>query len=157
MQLNTPQSLKAEHEELHAQLDRAKKAGGATGEAAKEVARALRPHFLKEEEYALPPLGLLPALAEGKTLPEMKAAVDMTDRLKAELSHMFDEHKLIVTALEALTAAANSEGKEEHASFAEKLKLHALTEEEVLYPASILIGEYLKLKMRQQDENAGEK
>jgi hemerythrin-like domain-containing protein len=103
---------------------------------------------LKEEEYALPPLGLLPVLAEGRTSPEMKAAVEMTDRLKAELSHMLDEHKQIVTALEALTAAANSEGKEEHARFAEKLKQHARTEEVVLYPASILIGEYLKLKMR---------
>jgi len=148
MMLSTPQSLKAEHEELHAQLERAKKAGGATSEAAKAVAKVLHPHFLKEEEYALPPLKLLPVLAEGKTSQEMKAAVEMTSRLKAELSHMLDEHKQIVTALEALTASANSEGKEEHARFAEKLKLHARTEEEVLYPASILIGEYLKLKMR---------
>jgi hypothetical protein len=31
-------------------------------------------------------------------------------------------------------------------SLCEKLKLHAQTEEEVLYPAAILIGEYLKLK-----------
>ena len=148
MTLSTPQSLKVEHEELHAQLDKAIKAGGATGEAAKAVARALHPHFLKEEEYALPPLGLLPVLAEGKTSLEMKAAVEMTDRLNAELSHMLDEHKQIVTALEALTAAANSEGKVEHVRFAENLKLHARTEEEVLYPASILIGEYMKLKMR---------
>lgn len=28
--------------------------------------------------------------------------------------------------------------------FAEKLKLHAQTEEEVLYPAAILLGEHLK-------------
>jgi hypothetical protein len=31
--------------------------------------------------------------------------------------------------------------------FAEKLMFHAQTEEDVLYPASILIGEYLKLKL----------
>jgi hypothetical protein len=30
--------------------------------------------------------------------------------------------------------------------FAEKLKLHAKNEEEVLYPAAILVGEYLKLQ-----------
>jgi len=64
MMLKTPLSLKAEHDELHAQLGQAIEAGGATGEAAAKVAKALHLHFLKEEEYALPPLGLLPALAE---------------------------------------------------------------------------------------------
>lgn len=145
MELKTPQSLKLEHEELHAQLARATKAGGATGEAAKTVAKALHPHFLKEEEYALPPLGLLPILAEGKSLPEIDVAVEMTDRLKADLNHMLLEHKEIVAALKALTEAAKLEGKDEFVHFAEKLTLHAQTEEEVLYPASILVGQYLKI------------
>ena len=74
----------------------------------------------------------------------------MTDRLKADLSHMLWEHKQIVIALKALIEAANLEGKEEVVRFAEKLMLHAQTEEEVLYPASILIGEYLKLKIPQK-------
>lgn len=150
MELKTPQSLKIEHEELHDQLSRATKAGGATSEAAKAVARELQPHFLKEEEYALPQLGLLPILAKGETPSEMEAAIKMTDRLKADLGHMILEHKQIVTALKGLTEAANLEGKEEFAHFAAKLILHAQTEEEVLYPASILIGEYLKLKLSQK-------
>ncbi len=41
------------------------------------------------------------------------------------------------------------ENKEEYVRVAEKLLLHAQTEEQVLYPAAILIGEYLKLKLRQ--------
>jgi hypothetical protein len=147
MVLKTPQSLKAEHDELHAQLARAIGAGGATGEAAAKVADALHPHFLKEEEYALPPLGLLPDLSEGRILPEMEAAVEMSHRLKADLGHMLLEHKQIVAALKALTEAANSEGKGDAAHFAEKLMLHAQTEEEVLYPASILVGKYLNLKL----------
>jgi hypothetical protein len=65
MNLKTPQSLKVEHEELHGELAKAINAGGSTGEAARVVAKALHPHFMKEEEYALPPLGLLPALALG--------------------------------------------------------------------------------------------
>ncbi len=150
MELKTPQSLKVEHEELHAQLAKAMISGGATGEAAKTVARVLHPHFLKEEEYALPPLGLLPIIAEVKNLPEMEAAIEMTDRLKADLSHMLVEHKQIVIALKALTEAAKLEGKEEVSHFSEKLILHAQTEEEVLYPASTLIGEYLKLKILQK-------
>ena len=146
MILKTPQSLKAEHDQLHAQLAQAIGSGGATGEAAARVAKALHPHFLKEEEYALPPLGLLPALAEGRVLSEMEAAVVMIHRLKADLGHMLLEHKEIVAALEALKDAADSEGKAAAAGFAEKLMLHARTEEEVLYPAAILIGEYIRLK-----------
>lgn len=70
----------------------------------------------------------------------------MTDKLKEDLPSMLDEHKEIVDALEKLIDAANQENKLEYSHFAEKLKLHAQTEEEVLYPAAILVGEYLKLK-----------
>src|SRR5512137_1248391 len=113
MMLKTPQSLKAEHEELHAHLARAVDAGGATGESAAKVAKALAPHFLKEEEYALPLLGLLPDLAEGRILLEMQAAVAMAHRLKSDLGEMLLEHKEIVAALKVLVDAANSEGNEE--------------------------------------------
>lgn len=147
MNLRTPPSLKTEHEELHAQLAAAIASSGDTGRAAGKVAKALHPHFLKEEEYALPSLGLLPLLAEGSIDPEMKQAVQMAGRLKAGLRQMLEEHRQIVAALNDLSEAAEREGKEEHARFAEKLKLHARTEEEVLYPAAILIGEYLKEKL----------
>jgi hypothetical protein len=53
MSLKTPQSLSAEHEELHADLAKAIKAGGATGKAGKGVDCVLHPHFLKEEEGAV--------------------------------------------------------------------------------------------------------
>ena len=69
------------------------------------------------------------------------------DRLKAELSQMLAEHKSIVAALERLSEAAKKAGKMEYAEFAEALMLHAKTEEEVLYPASILIGEYVREKL----------
>lgn len=148
MEFKIPQSVKVEHQELHSELAKATIAGGRVGEAAKEVARLLHPHFVKDELYAMPPLGLLRPLAEGKVTPEMTKAITMTDRLKVELPEMLKEHKAIVAALETLAAAAKAEGKTAYAHFTEKLLLHAQTEEEVLYPASILIGEYLKLKSR---------
>jgi len=40
--------------------------------------------------------------------------------------------------------AAQSEGRIEYVHLAERFMLHAQTEEEVLYPSAILIGEYLK-------------
>lgn len=147
MEFKIPQSLKAEHAELHQELAKAVGAGGKVAEAAKVVAELLDAHFVREEEYALPPLGLLSSLAEGKEVPEMRKIIAMSNKLKADLPHMLQEHKEIVAALHKLIAAAQQENKPEHAQFAEKLILHAQNEEEVLYPAAILVGEYLKLKL----------
>ena len=141
MTFTIPSPLKLEHEELHAELVRATQAGGRVGEAAKEVARVLHDHFVKEEEFALPPIGLLSSLARGEVDDNMKSVFGMTDRLKAELPKMLEEHKAVVAALEKLIVAAEAEKKPEHARFAKKLMLHAQTEEEVLYPAAVLIGE----------------
>ena len=60
MALGIPQlSPKKEHEELHGELVKGLTAGGATEANAKAVAKLLHPHFVKEEEFALPLLGLL--------------------------------------------------------------------------------------------------
>ena len=146
--MKIPAPLKLEHEELHADLTSAIKADGKVGEAAKAVAKVLHEHFLKEEEFALPPLGLLASLARDKVEEDAKSVFGMTDRLKTELPKMLEEHKAVVAALENLKRAAEAEKKPEHARFADKLILHAQTEEEVLYPAAILIGEYLKLRQK---------
>ncbi|MFZ2322874.1 MAG: hemerythrin domain-containing protein [Ignavibacteriaceae bacterium] len=150
MNINIPSSLKLEHEELHNQLAEATKVGGKIGEAAKMVAKIMHPHFVSEEEFAIPPLGLLNELIEGRVEEEMKEVLKMTDRLKAELPKMLEEHKAIVSALDNLVNVARAEGKPEYAAFAEKLKLHAKTEEEVTYPTALLIGKYLKLKFNQK-------
>jgi hypothetical protein len=148
MRLQIPQPLKEEHEELHAGLVRATQAGGKVGGAAKAVAQVLHPHFVKEEEFALPPLGLLPRLAQGNVTPEMRNVLPLTDRLKSELPQMLEEHKAIVGALKNLVAVARRENKPEFARFAEKLMLHAQAEEQVTYPTAILIGEYVRLKLQ---------
>jgi len=146
MNFKTPISLKKEHEELHDMLRKATQLSGKTGDAAKTVAELMHPHFVKEEEYALPPLGLLPLLSSGKLTEEMKQVLPMTDKLKAELPEMLAEHKQIVAALEVLVQHATAEHHPEVAEFAQKLMLHAQTEEEVSYPTAILIGEFIKLK-----------
>ncbi len=147
MNFKIPVSVKAEHQELHLELGKAIESSGNTGEAAKVVAKVLHNHFLKEEEYALPQLGLLTDLSGGKVTEEMRPAIGMADKLAADLDQMLQEHKMVVRALEHLSEAAKKEGKAEAVHFSEKLALHAQTEEEVLYPASILVGEYLKLRL----------
>jgi hypothetical protein len=146
MEFAIPRPLKQEHDELHEQLRKATRESGALGEAGKAVAKLMHPHFVKEEEYALPPLGLLPQLAKGAVTPDMTAVLPMTDKLKADLGQMLAEHKSIVAALRNLADAAKHANKPEYAEFADRLILHAQTEEEVSYPTAILIGEYLKLR-----------
>lgn len=156
MELKIPESLELEHEELHEQLYKGIKEGGNIGKAAKAVADILHPHFEKEEEYALPPLGLLCSLlseeqgkegGESEITQEMKNnVIAMTDKLKSDLPRMIEEHNEIVGALNNLIKIAKIENKIEFVQFAEKLKLHAKTEEQVLYPTAILVGKYLKLE-----------
>jgi len=147
-QLEVPGSIAAEHRELHEELRSAILSGGKTGNAAKIVEQHLSAHFEKEEAYALPQLGLLVPLAEGRVLPEMKPAIELSDRLKADMPKMLEEHKRIVEALNALKEVAKTENKTQAISFAEHLSAHAQNEEQVMYPAAILVGEYLKLKLK---------
>ena len=142
-----PPVLQAEHQELHEEMLKATKLGGETGAAAKEVVKVLFPHVLLEEEFGIPPLTVLPRLARGEITPDMARMIPLSELLKVELPRMLDEHKLIVMALQKFLAAA---AKEQHAGYtrlAQKLIVHAQMEEEVLYPASIVIGEYLKWKL----------
>jgi len=149
MNIAIPEPLKAEHEELHAELAAATKLQGPVGAAAREVARLLHPHFLKEEEIALPPLGLLSALAQNMPAGEMIAVTKMTDRLRRDLPDMLTEHAAILRALEALAAAAREAGDEASLRFAHKLATHAKIEETVMYPAAILVGELVKGRIAQ--------
>ena len=123
MRIEIPKSTKLEHEELHEDLEEATMESGSVGEAAKAVQEILQPHFLKEEEFALPPLGLLSKLSNGQLTEEMKDAIAMAEKLKAELGQMLKEHREIVARLKTLTGAALKEGKLEYVQFAEKLTL----------------------------------
>ena len=150
MKFTIPQPLKEEHEALHTMLKHATQLSGKTGESAKVVAKLMHPHFVKEEEYALPPLGLLPKLSSGEITEDMKQVLPMTDKLKKELPEMLAEHKQIVAALDVLIEHATAENHPEVTEFAKELILHAQTEEEVSYPTAILIGEYIKLKFKKE-------
>lgn len=70
----------------------------------------------------------------------------MTDSLKGELPRMLEEHKGIRAAVKALRAAAAAEQAPKYEKLADQLALHAQTEEEVLYPAAVLVGELLRAR-----------
>jgi hypothetical protein len=145
-----PRSLQTEHEEIHEALVEATRAPGRVGAAAKELAAVLDPHFERENQIALPPLGLLAPLAAGETPARLQEALAMTDALRKELPRMLEEHKRIRAATEKLRAAARDEKAAVHEQFAAALASHARTEEEILYPAAILVGDIIRARMAQK-------
>ena len=154
MKFEIPLPLRQEHEQLHTELRRATQADGEVGEAARRLARLMHPHFVKEDEIALPPLGLLQQLAAGGVDPDMAGVLSLTDRLRAELPSMLAEHRTIVDALARLEDAARRAGRDDVVGFAQALKLHAATEEQVMYPAAILVGEFVRRQLAHADEPA---
>ncbi|HEX6019092.1 MAG TPA: hemerythrin domain-containing protein [Burkholderiaceae bacterium] len=147
MKFTIPTPLQHEHEALHERLRQATQAGGEVGDAAKTLARLMHPHFVKEDEIALPPLGLLAALARGEWSAEMAEVLTLTDQLEAELPQMLAEHRDIVEALNKLRDAAERAGRSDIVAFADGLTEHARTEEEVMYPAAVLVGQVVRQRL----------
>ncbi len=146
-ELTIPASLREEHHEIHSELVEATKAAGRVGVAARELAAVLHPHFVREEQIALPPLALLAPLARGETAPAMLAVLPLTDSLRAELPRMLEEHKAIHAATTRLLQVAKAEGDARVARLAEALLLHARGEEELFYPAAILVGDLVRARV----------
>jgi hypothetical protein len=142
-------SARGAHQDLREELLRAERAGGETGRAARGVIQVLFPHMIMEERYALPALRLLPRLARGEvaldTSPEIDRVLRSSEGLRRELPIMLDEHRRIVEALAGLMRAAAEERHEGWAQLATKLVAHVEQEEEFLYPAAILVGDYIRL------------
>jgi hypothetical protein len=140
--------VRAEHAALESELTAAANFRGRLGEAARAVATTLDPHFIKEEKYVLPPLGILPVLAAGKIPQNTEEIRTIAERLESELEQLTREHRAIVASLKRFAEIAGEEGRTDLVQLAIKLKLHAANEEEVLYPAAVLVGKYLNHVIR---------
>jgi iron-sulfur cluster repair protein YtfE (RIC family) len=144
--IQIPSSIQAEHQAIHGTLIEATRVAGPVGVAAKALADVLHPHFVREEQVALPPLALLAPLARGEMPEGATSVLAMSDTLKAELPTMLEEHKRIRAAVLELGRVARAAGAEKYERLAEDLAQHALTEEEVLYPAAILVGDLIRAR-----------
>jgi iron-sulfur cluster repair protein YtfE (RIC family) len=143
MSADVPAFLRIEHEAFRATLKRAMREPGALSAAAAELASLADAHFVREEEFVLPLLVLLPALVRGEALVSANAAARMVQALRDEIDALTDEHHQIGHALRELAQAAGAE-KPDYVAFAEDMILHMRREEQVLYPAAIVAGEYLR-------------
>ena len=149
MEQKIPQTIEIEHEELHEELAKAMRVGGRTGEAARRVMKILQAHMARESALVRPALALLAPLAAGRIPPDADAHIERGEALRAEMPRMVEEHQMIVEALrELMRSAAEEQQHQGYAHFAQKLIAHAQSEEEVLYPAALLVGEYLKARLK---------
>lgn len=146
MSFQIPGSLRAEHAEIHGALVEATKAPGPVGEAARALAKILHPHFVREEEIALPPLALVRPLASGEYTAAMRDVLAMTDALRAELPQMLREHEQIGAAARRLEQTARDASEPKVEELAKKLQLHARSEEEIFYPMAILVGDLVRAR-----------
>jgi hypothetical protein len=146
--LQIPASVRAEHQEIHQALVAATKAPGEVGVAARALATVLDPHFVREEQIALPPLGLLAPLARGERSPAMRAVLPLTDSLRAELPHLLREHEAIHAATVRLQQVARARRNLPAQRLAEQLMLHAQNEEQMMYPAALLVGDFVRAQVR---------
>ena len=136
-------TMEEEHEELHQELRKITKMRGKIGGAAVRVAEVLHPHFERENELALPVIGVARELAEGKSSPDFPKALELADKFKAEYQRMLQDHVEIVRALDELEKAARRAKKQAVIRFTRKLKAHARTEEDLTYPAVLMTGKLL--------------
>jgi iron-sulfur cluster repair protein YtfE (RIC family) len=142
-----PSSLEEEHKETHEKLEKIVSSSGDTANIAKRVQSILQPHFEKEEQLSIPVLGALQSYVNGTLTEEASnQAIQISQQFKQEYSTMLEEHKQIVAALDNLENTAMKENRQDAISFIADLKSHAMNEEQITYPATIVIGELLELK-----------
>jgi len=142
-----PQSLIFEQTETLERLTILTKRPGQVAVKAREAIEVMKRHGVREREFILPALTLLPLLADGKVTPDMAWAIAMADRVKAEREQIFDERTKVTEALNALVVAATAAHDKEAAEFAEAAEADSFNDAEILEPTVLLIGDYLRAKL----------
>ena len=143
--MGTPSKfMRHEHNQIYARIERLSQTPGKTGNAAKNLLTVMRPHMFSEEEIVLPELGVLKEVALGGSTEGMTGIVVRSEKLEKEYPRMLADHKAIFTAIDKLSTAAALEADQGALDLAAQLKAHLQDEEEIVYPAAILTGKYIK-------------
>ncbi len=146
--LQAPSSLAEEHRGLFRELVELESEGGKTGKAVNELLAVLEPHFEKEEEAVMPLLGALRPLSEGKAIRDYSEAISLHERFSSDYPMMLKEHAQVKKLIERVRTAARKEGKGGVVAAMDELEHHAKVEEEVLYPAAMLVGAFASGKAK---------
>lgn len=139
-----PPSLKEEHDELMDQLEYAASLEGEVGERARSLRDALHTHIRREDDV-MAILSSIEDLSHGHWPSDADQLLDRFMIVERDIGKMLREHDAISTLLKPLQRAAEREKEEEVVRFCRALAHHAALEEEVLYPAALVAGRFLRL------------
>ncbi len=142
-----PQSQTVEHADNLEHLTALTSHRGKVGEIAKKAVALFKQHDAREAEYIMPPLSLLPYLVDGKVTPDMKWALEMADRVRADREVIFEEHTKMIAVLNDLQLAGQQAHDAEAIDFAKSAATDALNDVEIMEPTAILIGDVLRAKL----------
>lgn len=138
--LKTPESLTKEYRELFHKLGKLAAEKGETGKEVRELLVVLEPHFEKEEETAMPLLGALRPLSEGKAMGDPSEVTSLHRKFSSEYPGMLEEHKQVKRLINSVREAARKNQDQFALAMMDELEHHAAVEEEVLYPAAMLVA-----------------
>lgn len=105
----------------------------------------MQQHFAEEEDYALPPLGLLPLLAGANTPEQSKDVLLLTGKPKPQTAHLSAEHQMVKAYLDELKQVTTKKNYRKSMN-PKKHFINMRIPKKKFFPAAILIGEYLKRK-----------
>jgi hypothetical protein len=144
LHLQVPPSARTRHLALHRDLGPLLHRPGAVGTIAHDISRILHRHFLATEQLVLPPLSLLPRLAEGRLPAGTDEAIATADRLREALPQLRQNHRELLDALDRLVRAGGMIAGSDEAAFARHVKEQLHFEEEILLPMGAVLGAYLR-------------
>ena len=138
--MKVPESLREEHEEFIDGIKNYSTGNDQTGAAVRELLRLLEPHVEKENELVLPLLGALRGLAAGEPLENPGAVMGAYEKYARQYRNMFAEHSPIRQSIKKARRLAKQDGQNGIVETLDALAHHSRVEEEVLYPAALLVG-----------------
>jgi hypothetical protein len=146
--LQVPQSIRLQHEQIISRLNHfAQSKDKESAAAAQKAADILKEHYAKEEQFVLPPLGLLPRIAKGEVSRDMEPAIAMANRTKSALPDFENDHIKITSLMNELIAVGKKKKNEELVRLATRVAAQSLNDIEVNQPTTILIGDYVRLRV----------
>jgi len=138
--LKVPESLREEHEEFIDGLKSHSTGKDQTGAAVRQLLKLLEPHVEREDEFVLPLLGVLRGMAAGEPLENPGVVMKAYEKYARQYRNMFAEHSPIRQSIKKARRLAKEQKQEEVVEILDALAHHSRVEEEVLYPAALLVG-----------------
>lgn len=149
-----PRSIEIEHREILDALAAEMRADGSIGQAARELAALLYPHFRHEQRIVLEPLGALAAIAAGGSPANAAVLPAVADVLREELPQLDAEQSAIIAACRRLADAGRRGYALDAIAIADRIRVCMIAEYELLYPATLLAAEVVRARREHADAQA---